>query len=59
MDNEIETTEEYTNSEFAKDIAKAVAVAAAPYVTYVAGKFIYRKVKEFKAKKEAEKTEEN
>lgn len=61
MDQNLETTEgEYTNSEFAKDIAKAIAVAAAPYVTFVAGRFVYRKVQEFKAKKAAEtQTEEN
>lgn len=44
MENEIETTEEYTNGQFAKDLAKAAAVAAAPYVTFVVGRYIYRKV---------------
>lgn len=56
--NEIETTEEYTSSEFAKDIAKAVAVAAAPYVTFIAGRYIYRKFQARKAQQNAQ-TEEN
>lgn len=54
MDNDIETTEEYTNGQFAKDLAKAAAVAAAPYVTFVVGRYIYRKVQ---ARKNQETTQ--
>lgn len=57
MENEIETTEEYTTTQFTKDIAKAVAVAAAPYVTFVVGRYIYRKVQARKT--QTPQTEEN
>lgn len=58
MDNELETTEDYSTAQFTKDIAKAVAIAAAPYVTYVGVRYVYRKVQERKALKNTQ-TEEN
>ena len=56
MDNELETTENVA-AELTKEIIKGIAIAAAPYVTFVAGRYIYRKVQARKAQKT--QTEEN
>lgn len=51
MDHELENADSYTNKEFAKDLAKAAAVAIAPYAIYVAVGYGYSHYLKRKAKK--------